>query len=139
MDLDLRVVRSFVTVAEELHFGRAAARLFVSQPALSKQIQKLELQLGASLFVRNSRQVGLTARGEAFLLDARELLRLAERMQAPQDASQVRIAHAASGAARQPTRRGDRPSHTRDAGGKPERLVAHVAATRADATSRPGS
>jgi DNA-binding transcriptional LysR family regulator len=93
MDLDLRVVRSFVTVAEELHFGRAAARLFVSQPALSKQIQKLEMQLGASLFVRNSRQVGLTARGEAFLLDARELLRLAERMQAPQDASQVRIAH----------------------------------------------
>jgi DNA-binding transcriptional LysR family regulator len=93
VDLDLRVIRYFVAMAEELHFGRAAARLFISQPALSKQILKLEDQLGAPLFVRNSRHVELTARGEAFLVDARELLRLAERMQAPPDANKVRIAH----------------------------------------------
>lgn len=93
MDLNLRVVRYFVAVAEELHFGRAAARLFVSQPALSQQIQRLEARLGAALFVRDSRHVELTARGEAFLVDARELIRLAERMQAPPDANRVRLAH----------------------------------------------
>ncbi len=93
MDLDLRVVRSFVAVAEELHFGRAAARLFISQPALSKQIQRLEEQLGAPLLVRDSRHVELTARGEAFLVDAHELIRLAARMTAPPDPGQVRIAH----------------------------------------------
>src|SRR5947209_3469090 len=93
MDLDLRVVRYFVAVAEELHFGRAASRLFVSQPALSKQIQRLEEQLGGRLFVRDSRHVRLTARGEAFLVDARELLRVAARMQQPADSNQIRIAH----------------------------------------------
>ncbi len=93
MDLDLRVVRYFVAVAEELHFGRAAARLFISQPALSKQIQRLEEQLRAPLFTRDSRHVELTARGDTFLADARELIRLAERMQAPPDATEMRIAH----------------------------------------------
>src|SRR5580704_10669401 len=84
MDLDLRLVRYFVAVADELH---------VSQAALSKQIRKLEDQLGARLFVRDSRHVALTPRGEAFLRDARELLRLAERMQQRSDGSRVRIAH----------------------------------------------
>jgi DNA-binding transcriptional LysR family regulator len=93
VDLDLRVVRYFVAVAEELHFGRAAARLYVSQPALSKQIQKLEEQLGEPLLVRNSRHVRLTPRGEAFLTDARELTRLAERMQEPAEVNRVRMAH----------------------------------------------
>jgi len=93
VDLDLRLVRYFVVVAEELHFGRAAAKLHISQPALSKQIRKLEDQLGAKLLVRNSRHVTLTARGQVFLLDAKELLRLAERMQQRPDGSQVRIAH----------------------------------------------
>lgn len=93
MDLDLRLVRYFVVVADELHFGRAATRLHVSQPALSKQIRKLEDQLGARLFVRDSRHVALTVRGEAFLRDARELLTLAERMQQRSDGKRVRIAH----------------------------------------------
>ena len=93
MDLDLRLVRYFVAVADELHFGRAAKKLHVSQPALSKQIRKLEGQLGAQLLVRDSRHVALTARGEAFLDDARELLNLAERMQQRPDGNRVRIAH----------------------------------------------
>lgn len=93
MDLDLRVVRYFVAVAEELHFGRAAARLYLSQPALSKQIRKLEDQLGAPLFVRDSRHVVLTARGQRFLDDARDLLATAEKMQRPARSGVVRVAH----------------------------------------------
>jgi DNA-binding transcriptional LysR family regulator len=93
MDLDLRLVRYFVAVADELHFSRAAAKLYVSQPALSKQIRKLEDQLGARLLVRDSRHVTLTARGESFLLDARELLKLADRMQQAPDGNRLRLAH----------------------------------------------
>jgi DNA-binding transcriptional LysR family regulator len=93
VDLDLRLVRYFVVVAEELHFGRAAAKLHISQPALSKQIRKLEDQLGVRLLVRDSRHVALTVRGEHFLHDARELLELAERMQRRPDQNRVRIAH----------------------------------------------
>jgi DNA-binding transcriptional LysR family regulator len=93
VDLDMRLVRYFVAVADELHFGRAAKKLHVSQPALSKQIRKLEDQLGAQLFVRDSRHVALTVRGEGFLADARELLSLADRMQQRPDGNRVRIAH----------------------------------------------
>jgi DNA-binding transcriptional LysR family regulator len=93
MDLDLRLVRYFVAVADESHFGRAAGKLYVSQPALSKQIRKLEDQLGARLFVRDSRHVALTARGEEFLIDARQLLRLAKKMQHEPDGNRIRIAH----------------------------------------------
>jgi DNA-binding transcriptional LysR family regulator len=93
MDLELRLVRYFVAVADDLHFGRAAARLYVSQPALSKQIRKLEDQLGESLFVRDSRHVSLTARGEQFLGDARRLLALADSMSRTAPAEGVRIAH----------------------------------------------
>ncbi len=93
MDLDLRSVRYFVAVAEELHFGRAAARLYISQPALSKQIRRLEEQLDASLLVRDSRHVTLTPRGERFLDDARHLLGVAARMQRSTAADTVRIAH----------------------------------------------
>lgn len=93
MDLDLRLVRYFVAVAEELHFGRAAARLFVSQPALSKQVRKLEQQIGEPLLVRDSRHVTLTARGLTFLEDARRLLAVAEGMTQPTRPEGLRIAH----------------------------------------------
>jgi len=93
MDLELRVVRYFVAVADELHFGRAAARLYVSQPALSKQIRKLEDQLGEPLFVRDSRHVTLTVRGERFLADAHRLLALADSMSGGSRPDGVRIAH----------------------------------------------
>jgi DNA-binding transcriptional LysR family regulator len=63
MDLELRLLRSFVTVADELHFGRAAERLHVTQPALSRQIQELERRVGARLLARNSRGVALTEAG----------------------------------------------------------------------------
>ena len=93
MDLDLRLVRYFVTVADELHFGRASTRLYISQPALSKQIRKLESDLGAQLLVRDSRHVALTVRGERFLDDARQLLAIAERMRRAPETDAMRIAH----------------------------------------------
>jgi DNA-binding transcriptional LysR family regulator len=93
VDLDLRLVRYFVAVAEELHFGRAAAQLYISQPALSKQIRKLEEQLGAALLVRDSRHVRLTPRGQRFLDEARQLLAIAQNMQQPARPDIVRIAH----------------------------------------------
>src|SRR6476620_1597387 len=83
MDIDLRLVRYFVVVASELHFGRAAAQLFVSQPALSKQIKKLETQVGEQLLVRDSRHVDLTPRGQRFYDEAQQLLALADRLQRP--------------------------------------------------------
>jgi DNA-binding transcriptional LysR family regulator len=93
VDLDLRLVRYFIAVADELHFGRAAARLYVSQPALSKQIRKLEDQLGEPLLVRDSRHVTLTVRGERFVEEGRRLLEIAERMQRPVRPEGIRVAH----------------------------------------------
>jgi DNA-binding transcriptional LysR family regulator len=93
MDLDLRLVRYFVAVADELHFGRAATKLYVSQPALSKQIRRLESEVGAQLLVRDSRHVALTARGEHFLGDARRLLALADRMRRTPETDALRMAH----------------------------------------------
>ncbi|MFE9448583.1 LysR family transcriptional regulator [Streptomyces sp. NPDC006739] len=78
-DLDLRLVRYFTVVAEQLHFGRAAAVLRLTQPSLSRQIRRLEQQLGARLLDRTSRGTRLTEAGEVFLPQARELLRAASR------------------------------------------------------------
>ncbi|WP_272496934.1 LysR family transcriptional regulator [Actinomadura terrae] len=74
MDAHLRDLRYFVAVAEELGFTRAAERLFISQPALSKQVRHLETQLRVRLFDRDRRTVRLTAAGEALLPAARDLL-----------------------------------------------------------------
>ena len=75
-ELDLRALRYFVTAAEELHFTRAAARLFIAQQALSRDIGRLERELGTQLFVRTTRRVALTPAGERLLVRARELLAL---------------------------------------------------------------
>lgn len=72
---DLRRLHAFVIVAEELHFRRAAARLMMAQSPLSRVIQRLEHDVGATLFIRSRRSVRLTRAGEALLADARELLR----------------------------------------------------------------
>lgn len=78
--LDLRLLAYFVAVAEELHFGRAAARLHISQPSLSVQIRKLEHTLNTPLLLRSSRRVELTPAGEVLLDGSRRLLADAERI-----------------------------------------------------------
>ena len=91
-DLDLRLVRYFTVVADRRHFGHAAADLHVAQPSLSRQIRRLEAQLGARLFDRTPQGTRLTEAGEVFLPRARALLRSAAQ------------AAAATRAAAQPSR-----------------------------------
>jgi DNA-binding transcriptional LysR family regulator len=111
MDVHGRDLRYFVTVADELHFTRAAERLYLSQPALSKQIRMLEQQLGAELFERDRRGVTLTSVGVALLPHARRVL--AEWDQAWQAVEQAKHAQHATllvGMSNSPARGGMLPA-----------------------------
>src|SRR5215208_1759654 len=81
MAIELRLLRYFALVAEELHVGNAAARLFISQPALSQQIRSLEEQVGLPLFIRHPRGVELTEAGQVLLAEARAVLGESDRFE----------------------------------------------------------
>lgn len=79
--MEIRHAQAFIAVAEELHFGRAAQRLHIAQPPLSRLIRSLEAELGVTLFDRNTHRVALTPVGETLLEAARELVMIPQRMQ----------------------------------------------------------
>src|SRR6201995_604145 len=77
--VELRQLRYFVTLAEELHFGRAAEREHIVQSALSQQVQRLERELGVRLLERSTHHVALTTAGVVFLVEARQILAHVDR------------------------------------------------------------
>jgi DNA-binding transcriptional LysR family regulator len=85
--VDVRAVRYAVTLAEELHFGRAAQRHFITGQAFGQRIKQLEHELGYPVFARTSRRVALTARGEAFVARAREVLEVFAELGEPPPAT----------------------------------------------------
>ncbi|WP_410590332.1 LysR family transcriptional regulator [Amycolatopsis sp. lyj-23] len=89
--MELRALRYFVTVADELHFGRAAERLHIAQPAVSRQIAALERELGVRLFDRSPRRVRLTEAGQRVLGTAREALAAVDRVRLTARAGVLRI------------------------------------------------
>jgi DNA-binding transcriptional LysR family regulator len=101
-DIELRHLRYFLAVAEELHFGRAAQRLGIAQPPLSQQIQRLEQVVGARLFERTSRRVQLTDAGRTLMAEARPVLAAAQaavesaRRAARGETGELRVAFAAT-------------------------------------------
>ncbi|MEI6084129.1 MAG: LysR substrate-binding domain-containing protein [Verrucomicrobiota bacterium] len=98
--MELRHLRYFVTVAEELNFSRAAARLRVAQPAISRQIRDLEETLGVKLFERTARAVRLTEAGRAFVVEAKAVLRRMDEavrvVQATGQSGELRVGYAPS-------------------------------------------
>ena len=107
--VELRQLRYFVAVAEELNFGRAAARLLIAGPSLSQQIKPLEQDLGVGLFIRDRRSVALTPAGAALLPDVRELLERADELRRPVGGQPVDVAEANRTGA---TRSGNRDPRT---------------------------
>lgn len=91
--MELRHLRYFVTVAEELNVSRASARLRISQPAVSRQLRDLEAELGVQLFDRGNSRLKLTAAGEAFLAHARDVLRRASEAEKEMAAFRPKTGH----------------------------------------------
>ncbi|MBV6756130.1 LysR substrate-binding domain-containing protein [Rhodococcus opacus] len=98
--MELHHIRAFLAVAEELHFGRAAARLRISQPPLTRAIQQLEHELGTALFDRSTRRVALTPTGQALLEPAADVVAACRRVESVAQAAgkgtigRVRVAYA---------------------------------------------